>query len=404
MKIGVVGLGYVGIVTAAVLADQGHQIIGVDIDRNKILKLRDGKSVIFEPGLDELISRNHQRFTFTSNYDELKGTEVIFICVSTPDRDGQINLDYVFSACDSIMNLGSKATVVIKSTVVPGTAGKVFERTGIKIVSNPEFLREGSAIHDTIHPDRIVIGSGEPQSSELLRKLWEFTKAPVLETTNENAELIKYASNAFLATKISFINEIADLCEKIPGADVNVIAEGMGYDRRIAPEFLRAGLGFGGSCFPKDTRALISFAKEKGVDARIVESAVAINNNRVNKALDRMEAKFGSLKSKNICVLGLSFKNDTDDIRYSKSWELVEELNKRGGLVKAFDPTVKSAQGINVTGNPDQCIEKSDFVIVATEWKEFNKLNLSTAGHVFDFRRILDKGKADMMVGVYDKN
>ena len=404
MKVGVVGLGYVGIVTAAVLADQGHQIMGVDTDKDKISRLQAGKSVIFEPGLDELISRNHQRFEFTSNYDGLGESEVIFICVSTPDRGGEINLDYVFSACESIKNVGSKATVVIKSTVVPGTARKVFGRTGIRVVSNPEFLREGSAIHDTVHPDRIVMGADEPQRLILLRNLWGFTKAPILETTNENAELIKYASNAFLATKISFINEIADLCEKIPGADVSVIAEGMGYDKRIAPEFLRAGLGFGGSCFPKDTRALITFAKENNTDIRIVESAVSVNSDRVKKGVDRIEAKFGSLKSKNICVLGLSFKNDTDDVRYSKSWELVEELNKRGGLVKAFDPTVKSAQGINVTVNPDRCIENSDFVIVATEWKEFNRLDLNTAGRVIDFRRILDKGKADMMVGVHDKN
>lgn len=403
MRIGVVGLGYVGLVTAAVLADKGHDIIGVDIDQDKLQKLREEVVPFYEPGLKELLIRNKEKLHFSNSYDSLSKSEVVFLCVPTPDRDGKINLDYVLEATKLVGEKSPNSIKVIKSTVTPGTAKLIRERTGIDVVSNPEFLKEGSAINDTLHPDRIIVG-GSKSDVYSVAELWSFCEAPLLITSNENAELIKYASNSFLAVKISFINEMADLCQRVPNADVSVIAEGMGLDRRIGKDFLRAGLGFGGSCFPKDTKALVSYAEEQGVDLSIVKAAIGLNEVRVNRIVENLVLKFGDVKSKNVCILGLSFKANTDDVRYSKPLELAMELRRRGAKVRFYDPVVPTTEDFEVGNDPQDCIDGSDIAIVASEWEEFPGLDYSKTKCVVDFRGVLSNEKTQFKVGVWNEN
>lgn len=399
MRIGVVGLGFVGLVTAAILADQGHSVTGIDTDRDRIKSLRKGESVIYEPGLDVMLAKNKNYLKFSNNYDNLKGVDAVFVCVATPDFSGKINLEYVFSAVRSLKDLNDPVPVALKSTVIPGTATRITREFGVRIVSNPEFLREGSAVQDTLHPDRIVIGGFDQSTVDFFADLWSFTDAPIIKTTNENAELMKYASNAFLATKISFINEIANLCEVVPRTDVKVISEGMGLDKRIAPYFLQAGLGYGGSCFPKDTKAISSFAKDMGVQLRIIDAAMQVNNERVEFAIKRIEERLGPLKSKKVCVLGLTFKDNTSDIRESKSWELIKELQKHGVSVITYDPVVNSSIDVPVATSISECVENSDICIIATEWKQFSSLAFGREKLFIDLRGILGPGKAKMTVG-----
>ena len=399
VRIGVVGLGYVGLVTAAVLASRGNSVTGVDLDVSRIQTLKSGKSPIFEPQLDERIGNARSNIEFSEDYSKLSDCKVIFLCVPTPNIDNRIDLRYVMAAAAEIKEYNASSDLVIKSTVLPGTARKVSELTGMNVVSNPEFTREGSAVHDTEKPDRIVIGG---KSVERVREIWEFTGSPIIVTTNENAELIKYASNAFLAVKISFINQIADLCEKIPGTDVNVVAEGMGLDRRIGREFLKAGLGYGGSCFPKDTVAMSSFAKEKGLDLSIVNSAIQYNDNRVPFLVKRIEENLDTLNGKRVCVLGLSFKDNTGDLRESRSLMIIENLKRRGAVVRAYDPVVHYIGDIDLYDDLSKCISDSEIVITATEWTEFSKINpsLFRGKEVFDLRRVLDPKEVKLTMGV----
>ena len=399
MRIGVVGLGYVGLVTAAVLANRNNFVIGVDVDASKIQTLRSGKSPIFEPDLDERLRSANGNLEFSCDYSKLYNCKAVLLCVPTPNVEHRIDLKYVMAAAIEVKKYSPFSDLVIKSTVLPGTAKKITELTGMNVVSNPEFTREGSAVHDTERPDRIVIGG---KSVESVRKIWEFTGSPVIATTNENAELIKYASNAFLAVKISFINQIADLCEKIPGADVNIIAEGMGSDRRIGMEFLRAGLGYGGSCFPKDTVAMASFAQENGVDLSIVNSAINYNNNRVPYLVKRIKENVDTLNGKKVCVLGLSFKENTDDLRESRSLMIIENLKKQGAIVKAYDPIVRKTANVDVSDDLGECISNSDIVITATEWKNFSSVDPSIlkGKKVFDLRRVFDPSKVEITMGV----
>lgn len=399
MKIGQVGLGYVGLVNAAVLSNHGHQVTGIDIDYSRIVNLNKGIVPIFEPDLEKYLINGKKNLIFSDDYSALLECKAIFITVPTPNRSGKIDLSYVIKAADEISRVNKSAILIIKSTVIPGTASLISEQTGLHVVSNPEFTREGSAIYDTEHPDRIVIG-GEP--SELVKNIWNFTHSPVVTTTNANAELIKYASNAFLATKISFINQMADLCEKIPGADVNIVAKGMGFDKRIGSEFLKAGLGFGGSCFPKDTRALISFAESKGVDMNIIREVYRYNENRISKIIQNAKDKGISFSRAKVCILGLSFKDLTNDLRESRSLVLISELKKEGAVINAYDPVIKKLEGVNICENMHTCIIESDIVITATEWKEFTDLHPKVLNGklVLDFRRILDPDKYKIKIGV----
>ena len=399
MKIGQVGLGYVGLVNAAVLANHGNVIVGIDVDKARINDLQKSIVPIFEPDLNEYLEKGKANITFSTDYSALSQCDVIFITVPTPTISGKIDLSFVIKAAEEISKVNRKSILIVKSTVVPGTASMVSARTGMRVVSNPEFTREGSAIYDTEHPDRIVIG-GEP--SELVKEIWKFTNSPYVITSNSNAELIKYASNAFLATKISFINQIADLCEKIPGADVNVIAKGMGLDKRIGQEFLRAGLGFGGSCFPKDTQALISFAETKNVDMSIVREVYRYNESRISKIIQNVSNKGISFTGSRVCVLGLSFKDLTNDLRESRSLALISQLQKEGAVINAYDPVIKKLDGVRICEDLKSCITESDIVITATEWRDFSDIpgNLLKGKRVLDLRRVLDPEKYEVEFGV----
>ena len=345
MNVAVVGLGFVGLVTATVLADKGNSVTCIDVDGKKIERLRREELYIYEPGLKELFQRNMAGMNFTSDYSSLKGSDVAFICVPTPTVDGRIDVSYVRDSVLSVNSVDKDVIIAVKSTVVPGTASALSSMIERSIVSNPEFLREGNAIEDTLHPDRVVVGGKSAVGVGKVCDIWEFTGAPIMRVTNENAELIKYASNSFLATKISFINEIANLCERIPGTDVATVAQGIGLDHRIGKDFLRAGIGFGGSCFPKDTRALVSFAEEKGVELKIVKSTMKVNKERIKHAVEMIEEEVGNMSGKNICVLGLTFKDNTNDLRESKSLELINELRAKGAKILAYDPVVKELDG-----------------------------------------------------------
>jgi len=399
MNIGVVGLGFVGSVTAAVLADQGHNVIGLDIDNAKIKKFNSGEIPIYEPRLKELILKNKKNLKFTLDYNALKDSEIIFIAVPTPNIDEKINLEYVYNAIESTINVNRNAIIVIKSTVVPGTGSKIKNEFQAKIVSNPEFLREGNAIYDTVHPDRVIIG-GEEEYARKVSFIWEFTKAPILITTRENAELIKYASNSFLATKISFINEIANICEKIPNTDVEIIAKGMGYDKRIGPLFLKAGIGYGGSCFPKDTEALITFAEELGEEMKIIKAARKVNEERIERIIKIIENKLGKIEGLRILQLGISFKENTNDVRESQALKLYYALIKKGANVIVFDP-VSKIEGIRYCESIKDCLISIDAIVVATEWTEFKILEeMDLKIPVIDGRRILNHEKFEKYVGI----
>ncbi|MEM0134080.1 MAG: UDP-glucose/GDP-mannose dehydrogenase family protein [Thermoplasmatales archaeon] len=399
MKIGQVGLGYVGLVNAAVLANHGNTVVGIDTDKKRIEELSNRHIPIYEPMLKEYLMTGEKNLLFSDNYAQLVGCDIIFITVPTPNKNGKIDLSYVFNSCKKISEISHSSILVIKSTVLPGTANKIHSRTAMNVISNPEFTREGSAIHDTEKPDRIVIGGQHP---ELVEKVWNFTGSEVVCTTNENAEMIKYASNSFLATKISFINQLADLCERVPNTDVNTVAYGMGLDRRIGKDFLKAGLGYGGSCFPKDTLAFIAFAESKKVDLSLIKEASEYNKKRVPSLVSKIIKKAGDLKDKRICVLGASFKDHTDDLRESKALDLINEIRNLGSIVNVYDPVVKQIEGRKNCNSAEECIQNSDIVITATEWNVFSNIepNLLKSKLVFDLRRILDHNKYNVTMSV----
>ena len=395
MKIGIVGFGYVGLVSAIVLANSGNDIIGVDIDKNKIKSLKNKKIDIYEPGLDKAFENAYDRITFSTDYSVLKDAGIIYIVVPTPTVNGKIVLDYVFHAAQSIKEVNSNAIIVIKSTVVPGTAKRIYEKTGLKVISNPEFTREGSAVEDTMHPDRIVIGGNDSDAIGIVERIWSFTKAPVLKTSNENAELIKYASNAFLATKISFINEIANLCEKIPDADVDIIAKGMGLDKRIGHYFLKAGIGYGGSCFPKDTEAIAEFARSLDERLKIIESTIEVNKERIERVFKLIKNTCDGKKVK-IGILGIAFKDNTNDIRESQALKLIQKLQTEGFEINAYDPIIKNnINGVNTLPTIEECIKLSDLIVIVTEWNQFQ--NIKTSKLIIDARRILNPYKNNVI-------
>lgn len=394
MKITIAGTGYVGLVTGVCLSDVGHQITCFDIDDTKIEELKIGRSPIYEPGLEQLIQKNSQegRLHFTSNPKKAYAdADCIFIAVGTPENeDGSANLTYVENAAITIAeHLEQDAVIVIKSTVPVGTnewIGRIImERLDpsikIQIASNPEFLREGSAIYDTFHGDRIVIGTDNKEAEEMLKNIYAPFNIPMVTTDIRSAEMIKYASNAFLATKISFINEIANLCEKT-GANIEEVAEGMGYDQRIGNQFLRAGIGYGGSCFPKDTKALNYLAKQYDFDFRILESVITVNKYQKEKLFRRAQEIYNDFTGKKVTVLGLAFKPNTDDIREAPSIDIIESLLQTNAQVTVYDPVAMKnveelyGQKINYAESALEAINQADMAFIITEWKEIREIPL----------------------------
>jgi len=392
-QICVVGVGYVGLVTAACFADLGNRVIALDIATEKIDGLRRGEMPIYEPGLKELVERNVSagRLSFTSSYDEgLKGTEIVFIAVGTPSGvDGEADLHYVASAAESIARTMKAPLVIVnKSTVPVGTGDWVADivrenqpsHISFSVVSCPEFLREGSAISDFMQPYRTILGSLDHEAAEKVAQLHLPLRTPIMITDLRTAEMIKYASNAFLATKISFINEIANICEEL-GADVKEVAIGMGYDRRIGPLFLDAGLGYGGSCFPKDVKALAYMAADKGRHPQLLYAVMEINDDRRPMTVERAREILGDLKGKSIGLLGLSFKPNTDDMRDAPSIEIANTLLAGGARVRAYDPVAMEAAKANLP-LVEMCVDAyimakdCDALIVVTEWNEFKNLDL----------------------------
>ena len=397
MHVTMIGSGYVGLVSGACFADFGHNVICVDKDSEKISALKRGELPIFEPGLDDLIKRNKRegRLSFTEDVSSsIAGAEAVFIAVGTPSRrgDGHADLSYVYAAAREIAPAIDGFTVIVtKSTVPVGTGDEVARiihdtrsDADVAVVSNPEFLREGAAIQDFKHPDRIVVGTDDERArqvrTEIYRPLY-LNKAPILYTSRRTAELIKYAANAFLATKITFINEIADLAEKA-GADVQEIARGIGLDNRIGSKFLHPGPGFGGSCFPKDARALLKTAQDYEVPLRIVEAVITANDIRKRAMARKVSAAVGgSLRGKTIAVLGLTFKPNTDDIREAPSISLITAFLDMGARVRAFDPAgMEQAKSVlpNVTycDGPYSCADGADGLVIVTEWEQFRALDL----------------------------
>jgi UDPglucose 6-dehydrogenase len=397
MRIAMIGAGYVGLVSGACLADFGHHVVCVDKDVTKIGALERGEIPIYEPGLLDLVNSNvkEARLSFATTLEEpVRAADVVFIAVGTPSRrgDGHADLSYLYDAAREIAAALDGFTVVItKSTVPVGTCDEV-ERiihearpdADVLVVSNPEFLREGAAIHDFKHPDRIVVGTQDERAKKVVAEIYRplsLNQVPIFYTGRRTAELIKYAANAFLATKITFINEIADLCEKV-GADVQEVARGMGLDNRIGSKFLHAGPGFGGSCFPKDVRALIKTAQDHAVPLRILEAVAAVNDNRKRAMARKVSAVFsGALRGKTVAVLGLTFKPNTDDMREAPSLALITALQDMGARVRVFDPAgMSQAQTVleNVVycDSAYDCAEGVDALVIATEWEQFRALDL----------------------------
>lgn len=392
-----IGTGYVGLVSGACMADFGHHVVCVDKDAEKIEKLKRGEIPIYEPGLHDLVGANVRqgRLKFTTNLGEtVRTAEAVFIAVGTPSRrgDGHADLAYVQEAAREIAAaLEGFTVVIVKSTVPVGTGDEVERiiaeaapKKDAAVASNPEFLREGAAIHDFKHPDRIVVGADDDRAREIVAEIYRplsLNLPPILYTSRRNAELIKYAANAFLATKITFINEIADLCEKV-GGDVQEVARGIGLDNRIGSKFLHPGPGFGGSCFPKDVRALIKTAQDYDVPLRILEAVASVNETRKRAMARKVAAMFtDSLRGKTIAVLGLAFKPNTDDMREAPSVPLIAALQDMGARVRAFDPaSMDQAKAVleNVTYGDSAyaCADGADALVIATEWDEFRALDL----------------------------
>jgi UDPglucose 6-dehydrogenase len=410
----------VGLVSGACFADFGHHVCCVDKDAGKIDALNAGRMPIWEPGLEALVKANaeRKRLTFTTDLPSgVEGAEAVFIAVGTPARrgDGHADLTFVFDAVRELARVIKPGTVVVTKSTVPVGTGDEIEKilreegvTGVSVASNPEFLREGAAIADFKHPDRIVVGGEDGRAQEVLREIYRplfLNRAPILFTGRRTAELTKYAANAFLAVKISFINEIADLCEAVD-ADVQDVARGIGLDNRIGPKFLHAGPGYGGSCFPKDTLALLKTADAAGVDQRIVRTTVQVNDDRKAAMVDRVAQAVGELSGKRIAVLGLAFKPNTDDMREAPSIPLINALRERGASVAAFDPVARHQaeqmlSGIDFADDAYAAATDADALVIVTEWDEFRALDLdkiaaSMRGKVLvDLRNVYDRQEAE---------
>ncbi|WP_420538856.1 UDP-glucose dehydrogenase family protein [Oceanicaulis alexandrii] len=417
MRVAMIGTGYVGLVSGACFADFGHHVTCIDKNAEKIEILRSGGVPIYEPGLDLLVERNMRegRLDFATDLIEaVREADVVFIAVGTPSRrgDGHADISYVYAAAEEIAKVMDGFTVVVTKSTVPVGTGDEVERVIHKtrpdaefaVVSNPEFLREGAAIEDFKRPDRVVVGVEHDRARDVMRELYRplfLNEAPILFTERRTSELIKYAANAFLAMKITFINEISDLCEAL-GADVQQVARGIGLDNRIGKKFLNAGPGYGGSCFPKDTVALSRTAQEAGSPVRLVETTIDINDKRKEAMAERIvKACGGSVDGKSIAVLGLTFKPNTDDMREAPSLDIIPALQKQGAKIRAYDPAgrveaKKLLDGVTFEAGPYLCADAADALVIVTEWNEFRALDLdhlrSTLKHpvIVDLRNIYE--------------
>ena len=419
MKLCMIGTGYVGLVSGVCFSDLGNDVICVDKDENKIDGLKKGKIPIFEPGLEELVIKNYKnkKLKFSTNLkDSIKKSDIIFICVGTPTKKNSngADLTQIYSVSKEISKYINKFKIIITKSTVPVTTGdeieKIFKKKVIKnkfsIVSNPEFLREGEAIRDFIYPDRIVVGSNDKKSKNILRNLYAplISKgAKFISTNRRAAELIKYSSNAFLATKITFINEIANLCEKT-GVDVEDVSIGIGLDKRIGSRFLRAGPAYGGSCFPKDTKAIINTADKFKTDLSVIKSVIKSNSLRSKLLLKKVsEILNKKIKNKKICFLGVTFKANTDDMRDSSSLEMIPYLSKNGAKIKYYDPTgfkkeFNKIKNVTFSNSISHAVKESDLVILHTEWNDFKSINFKKLSKskklkIYDMRNIYSPNK-----------
>ena len=419
MKLCMIGTGYVGLVSGVCFSDLGNDVICVDKDENKIDDLKNGKIPIFEPGLEELVIKNYKnkKLKFSTNLKEsIKKSDIIFICVGTPTKKNSngADLTQIYSVSKEISKYINKFKIIITKSTVPVTTGdeieKIFKKKVIKnkfsIVSNPEFLREGEAIRDFIYPDRIVVGSNDKKSKNILRNLYAplISKGGKFVSTNRRAaELIKYSSNAFLATKITFINEIANLCEKT-GVDVEDVSIGIGLDKRIGSRFLRAGPAYGGSCFPKDTKAIINTADKFKTDLSVIKSVIKSNSLRSKLLLKKVsEILNKKIKNKKICFLGVTFKANTDDMRDSSSLEMIPYLSKNGAKIKYYDPTgfkkeFQKIKNVTFSNSINHAVKESDLVILHTEWNDFKSINFKKLSKtkklkIYDMRNLYSPDK-----------
>ena len=419
-RVGIVGAGYVGLVSGACFAKLGHTVICADNDKEKIETLKKGKIPIYEPGLEEAIaqarSKNKAALTFTTDITQLtKSCEAIFICVGTPPNDdGSADLSAIENVTKEIArNLQHYTLIIEKSTVPVATGERIAEvvkfenKKGIAfdVASNPEFLREGTALHDFFNPDRIVFGAETPRAEKLLRELYHGIEAPIIITDIKSAELIKHASNSFLATKIAFANALSRICD-IVGADVVKVTQGMGYDKRIGPAFLQAGAGVGGFCLPKDIDAFYHISKYCGYDFRLLKEVKQINEAQKGVIVQKLEEELWNLRDKTIAILGLSFKPDTDDLRFAPSLDIIKILTAKGAKVKAFDPVsmpkaraILDGTKVTLAKDTKDCLKGAHAVILMTEWNDFKKIDFAAAKKtmagvvIIDGRNCLDAGK-----------
>ena len=410
MRLCVAGTGYVGLVTGACFADLGNQVVCVDIDAKKVAALKKGRMPIYEPGLEEVVKRNlkERRLSFTTRLaDGVRGADMVFIAVGTPSAsNGEANLDYVKEVARGIGKVAVHDVIVVDKSTVPVGMGDLVEslvaeeferrraRHKVDVVSCPEFLREGSALHDFQNPDRVVVGSRRESAARKVAELFKPLNARVLVTDVRSAEMIKYASNSFLAAKISFINEIANLCDLV-GADVAKVAEGMGMDKRIGRPFLDAGVGYGGSCFPKDVLALTHIADKEGYDFQMLKAVIAVNDRQKKGVLARLKRLVGPLEGKVVGVLGLAFKANTDDMREAVSLEVVEGLKRLGARVRAYDPQAgaeaqRRLPGLKLAASAYEAARGADALVVLTEWNEFKELDLARLKRLMRHPVLLD--------------
>jgi UDPglucose 6-dehydrogenase len=427
MKLCMIGTGYVGLVSGVCFSDLGNDVICVDRDENKISQLKQGNIPIYEPGLEELVLKNfkNKRLSFSTNLkDSIRKSDIIFICVGTPTKknNNAADLSQIFTVAKEISKSINKFKIIITKSTVPVTTGDEIEKIILKkiskklfsVVSNPEFLREGEAIRDFIYPDRIIIGSNDKKSTQILRSLYSplTSKGSKFVSTNRRAaELIKYASNAFLATKITFINEIANLCEKTQ-IDIEDISIGIGLDKRIGGRFLRAGPAYGGSCFPKDTKAIVSTADKFNINLSVIKSVIKSNTQRSDLLLKRVyEILNNRIKNKKICFLGVTFKANTDDMRDSSSLKMIPKLVKKGAKIKYYDPTgfkkdFNKLKDVRCSSTIQDAVNGSDLVIIHTEWNDFKSINFKKLSGskkliIFDMRNIFLPTKIKKQVFKY---